>query len=190
MTPEEKKQYNELRKEVNKANQRIAKIEKVYGKGSWAIKKLYSYLEVDYIQAITNTGRISLKQNYSDIQLRAIRKATNQFLNSKTSTLSGIKTRIKRIKQGFKEKLEITEKEAEIIYESLSEDLIRWITGYIDPSSFWGGIIQEAKEFNFSYDRFENEVISTSEELKKLIIVMNDLDTKEKLQEIYDRYVK
>lgn len=30
MTSEEKKIYNELRKEVNKANQRIAKIEKVY----------------------------------------------------------------------------------------------------------------------------------------------------------------
>lgn len=189
MTPEEKKQYNELRKEVNKANQRIAKIEKAYGKGSWAIKKLYSYLEADYIQAITNTGRISLKQSYSDIQLRAIRKATNQFLKSKTSTLSGIKTQIKKIKAGIKENIDVTDKEAEILYETFNEDLLRWIFQYIEPSDFWA-LLMEAKDYNYSYDRFENGVLSLSSDLVDLINTINDLDTKEKLQEIYDRYVK
>lgn len=188
MTSEELKEYNELKKLVSKANQRISKIEKAYGYGSWATKRLYEYLDTDLINALTNRGRISLKQSYTKEQLRAIRKETNKFLNSKTSTLKGIKAQIKRIKAGIKEKIDVTDKEAEILYDTFNSDLLKWIFQYIEPSDFWA-LLMESKEYNFSYDRFESACFSLSNDLAYIIENLNDLDVKEKLQQIYNRYV-
>lgn len=189
MTEEEKKQYNLLKKEVNKANQRIAKIEKVYGKNAWAVKKLYNYLDTDYVQAITKSGRISLKSHMSDIELRAVRKAVQKFLNSKTSTLRGIRSQIKRIKSSIKEKFDIDDKDAEVLYETFNEDLLQWLYQYIEPSDFFA-LVQEAKEYEWSESRFINELISISDDLYRLIEELNDLDVRDKLKRIYDRYVK
>lgn len=188
MTQEERKQYIELKKEVHKANLRIAKIEKVYGKGSWAIKKLYNYLDTEYLNAITKKGYISLKMSFSATEIRAVRKAVRRFLNSKTSTLRGIKKQISKIKKGIKEKIDVTDKEAEVLYETFNEDLFRWIFQYIEPSDFWD-LLMEAKDFNYSYNSFEMGLFSLSKDLRYLVQEMNDLDVKEKLQAIYDRYV-
>lgn len=188
MTSEEKKDITELKKQVSKANQRIRKIQKVYGEGSWGLKQLYASLDNDLISGITKSGAISIKRNMSELQIKAIKKATNKFLkNESTSTLRGIRKNITRIKKGIKEKIDVTDEEAEVIYEAFGEDLIKWITNYIDPSTFWA-LVQECQ--GRSYTVFEKEIFSISSDLKYLIEVMNDLDVKEKLQEIYRRYVQ
>lgn len=124
----------------------------------------------------------------SEIELRAIKKATNQFLKSKNSTLRGIKKSIQNVKKSIKEKIDVTDKEAEILYQTFNDDLVNWIFQYIEPSDFWS-LIEEAKDFNWPYEKFENGIFSISSDLKYLIEVMNDLDVKEKLEEIYRRYV-
>ena len=114
-------------------------------------------------------------------QLRAVAKATRQFLNSKTSTVSGVKKQIKAIKKGFQKSLDLTDEEAEAIYEAFDEDLLQWIYRYIEPSEFWA-LVQEAKEMNYS----ENQWLKLIEDY---IYIGNDDDIKEKLILIYERYV-
>lgn len=187
MTSNEKKDITELKKQVSIANQRIRRIQKVYGEGTWGLKKLYASLDNDLILGITKGGAISVRKEMTDLQIKAIRKATNIFLkNESTSTLRGIKKNIKRIKKGIKEKIDVTDEEAEVIYEAFGTDLIKWITNYIDPSAFWA-LVQEIQ--GRSYSVFEKEIFSISSDLEYLIEVMNDLDVKEKLKEIYRRYV-
>lgn len=180
-TAEEKKLYNELIKEVKRANQRLIRLESEFGVEKWAAKKLRNRLDTEVVKAWTSSSRIRLNKSMNLVQLRAVHKAVTNFLNSKTSTISGIKKTIARIKKSFKKELDITEEEAEAIYEAFDEDLLKWIFQYIEPSEFWN-LIQEAKEYHFVEDRF-------IEEIKAIIDFGNDLDVTEKLQKIYKRYV-
>lgn len=181
MTPQEKKLYDELRKEVKKANQRLVRLERTFGKESWASKKLRNKLDSELVGAWSDSSRIKLNKSMNLTQLRAVAKATRQFLNSKTSTVSGVKKQIKAIKKGFQKSLDLTDEEAEAIYEAFDEDLLQWIYRYIEPSEFWA-LVQEAKEMNYS----ENQWLKLIEDY---IYIGNDDDIKEKLLLIYERYV-
>ena len=181
MTPQEKKLYDELKSEVKKANQRLVRLEREFGKESWASKKLRNKLDSELIGAWSDSSRIKLNKSMNLTQLRAVAKATRQFLNSKTSTVSGVKKQIKAIKKGFQKSLDLTDEEAEAIYEAFDEDLLQWIYRYIEPSEFWA-LVQEAKEMNYS----ENQWLKLIEDY---IYIGNDDDIKEKLILIYERYV-
>ena len=138
-------------------------------------------LDSELIGAWTDSSRIKLNKSMTLTQLRAVAKATRQFLNSKTSTVSGVKKQIKAIKKGFQKSLDLTDEEAEAIYEAFDEDLLQWIYRYIEPSEFWA-LVQEAKEMNYS----ENQWLKLIEDY---IYIGNDDDIKEKLILIYERYV-
>lgn len=180
MTQEEKL-YNELIKEVKRANQRILRIERRFGEESWAVKQLRNRLDSERIKAWTKSSRIRLNKKMDIIQLRAVKRATESFLKSKTSTIKGIKAQIKKIKKSFQTKLEISEEEAEVIYQSFSEDLINWITKMIEPSEFWS-LIWDAKRFNQSEDEF-------LEFIEQYIDYGNDETIVERLKLIYGKYV-
>ena len=68
------------------------------------------------------------------------------------------------------------------MYQAFNEELIQWITRYIEPSEFWQ-IIQEAKEMRLSEDGFEKLI-------DDYIEIGNDDDIREKLEQIYHRYVE
>lgn len=68
------------------------------------------------------------------------------------------------------------------MYQAFNEDLIQWITRYIEPSEFWQ-IIQEAKEMRLTEDGFEKLI-------DDYIEIGNDDDIREKLEQIYNRYVE
>ena len=98
MTPQEEKLYNDLKKLAKRANQRLVRLERLTGeKGTFASKQLYDYLDSSELQALSKTGRIRVSKNFSFTQLKAIIKATNQFLESPTSTQSRSKKENKRI---------------------------------------------------------------------------------------------
>lgn len=103
-------------------------------------------------------------------------------MRAKTSTIRGVKNQIKSIKSGFKKTYDVTDEEAEAMYQAFNEDLIQWITRYIEPSEFWQ-IIQEAKEMRLSEDGFEKLI-------DDYIEIGNDDDIREKLEQIYNRYVE
>ena len=182
------KNYEKLKKQVIKTNKAITRIEKQYGESSWGINNLYNKLNNDVFQGVTKSGKIRLNKSMSDIQLKAIEKATGKFLeNKKTSTLTGIKGVVKDVKSSLKATYgdmgnKLTNKEVNMLYDLVEDKDKRSITEQIGASDLWATIIQ-AKEQKLDYNKFE-ELIS-----KRSSADINDLDTKAFLEDIYNRYI-
>lgn len=180
--------YEKLKKQVIKTNKAITRIEKQYGESSWGINNLYNKLNNDVFQGVTKSGKIRLNKSMSDIQLKAIEKATGKFLeNKKTSTLTGIKGVVKDVKSSLKATYgdmgnKLTNKEVNMLYDLVEDKDKRTITEQIGASDLWATIIQ-AKEQKLDYNKFE-ELIS-----KRSSADINDLDTKAFLEDIYNRYI-
>lgn len=155
---------------------------KNFGKDTWASKKLSSKLDNESLGAWSSASRIKIPKDATPDDLARIQKATDEFLRAKTSTIRGVKNQIKSIKGGFKKTYDVTDEEAEAMYQAFNEDLIQWITRYIEPSEFWQ-IIQEAKEMRLTEDGFEKLI-------DDYIEIGNDDDIREKLEQIYNRYVE
>ena len=86
MTPAEQKLFNDLKKLAKRANQRLVRLERLTGeKGTFASKQLYDYLDSSELQALSKAGRIRVSKDFSFTQLKAIIKATEQFLENPTS---------------------------------------------------------------------------------------------------------
>ena len=83
--------YRELEKLARRANQRIRTIERVFGKDTWAVKRLRNKLDIEPLKAWTKTGRVKFNKSMTELQMKATIIAVNNFLNSKTSTIKGIK---------------------------------------------------------------------------------------------------
>ena len=99
LTPEEQELFNELKKLSKRANQRIVRLERAFGKDTWATKYLKEKLESEPVQAWTKKGRVRVNKSMTLIQMRATIKATKEFLNSSISTQRGVKkAKIKAIK--------------------------------------------------------------------------------------------
>lgn len=140
MTNDESKLYNELQKLVKKANLRIYRLEKLTGKKeTFASKNLADYLSVKGIDALTSNSRISLRKDYTLMQMKAIEKVVNNFLND-TSTV----TKVRKYQQEISQKLgkTISLKYAEAFYRA-SRDY-EWIYDYYG-SEFWKEIAPLAK---------------------------------------------
>ena len=89
MTPAEQKLFNDLKKLAKRANQRLVRLERLTGeKGTFASKQLYDYLDSNELKALSKAGRIRVSKQFNFTQLKAIIKATEQFLESPTSTQS------------------------------------------------------------------------------------------------------
>lgn len=180
--------YDKLKKNVIKANKAIARIEKQYGESSWGVNRLYSKIDNDLVKGITKTGKIRLNKNMSDIQLRAIEKATENFLiNKKTSTLTGIKSTIKEVKSSLKATYgdmgnKLSNKEVNKLYDLVEDKDKRIITEQLGASEVWATMI-EAKERGLS----ENEFIELID--KRTDADIKDLDTLEFLNNIYNSYM-
>lgn len=154
MTKEEQKLYNDLQKLAKKANQRLLRIERLTGeKGTFASKQLYDYLSSSELQALSKTGRIRTSKDFSFLQMKAINKATNQFLNDSLSKISGIKA----ITKEYTEKAgkPISYKQADVLYKSGKN--YTWIYEYMTPSEFWA-FVKVAKENNWNKETFIEQI--------------------------------
>ena len=186
MSSEQIKLYNELKKLSKRANQRLVRLERAFGKDTWASKKLRDRLNIETLDAWTKTGRVKVNKSMTITQMRATIKATQQFLNSKTSTIKGIKevkkTTISNIAKSLgTDENELTEEEAESLYNLLSEDYITDLTKYIPPSELWA-IIEDAKESNDTEKQFIDRI-------SDYIYWGNDVDMVNKLKIIYQKYI-
>lgn len=181
-------QYNKIRKDVSIANQRIRRIQAKYGDSAWAVANLYDKLDTNVIKAINPySGEIRMNKKMSDAQLNAIRSATDEFLKSKTSKLSGIKqakaNMISSLRSSLStEDVELTDKEAQALYRLVEDKDLRTTTEYIGASKLWDLMIDaKAKR-------------ATEDEWYKMLIDYNafgkDLDMKNDLKRIYDLYIK
>lgn len=187
LSSEQQQLFNELKKLSKRANQRIVRLEREFGKDTWATKKLRDKLATGPLQAWSKTGRVKVNKSMTTTQMKATIKATQQFLNSKTSTKRGIKqvkkTTIKQLAKSLgTDDEDLTNEEAEALYDMLSDDYVTDILKYIPASDFWA-LIEDAKEAGDSQESFISRI-------SDYIEFGNDVDMRNKLIMIYEKYVK
>lgn len=184
---EKSKDFEKLKKDVALANKRIRAIEKVYGEESWAINHLYSKIrDKELYNGINKNGLIRVNKTMSDVQLKAIQKATNEFLNSQTSKLTGIKKAIRATKKGLAgvlgdEEHPISNRDINKLYDLVKDKEKRDITEQIGASTLWAAT-KHAKDKNLSFNKYFSNVDKKG-----------DLDIKDKndmqfLKELFEDY--
>ena len=186
---EKSKDFEKLKKNVANANKRIRNIESRYGEDSWAINQLYTKLKDNQlVNGINKQGLIRVNKTMSNIQLKAIEKATNEFLSSKTSKLTGIKSTIKDVKNSLRATYgdmgnRLSNKEINTLYDLVEDKNKRVMTEQIGASEVWATLVQ-AKEQGLSQNQFEDLINRRSN------VDLNDLDAKKFLEDIYNNYVQ
>ena len=167
---------------INDKGRRVTVAQKniVSYKGSFASKKLSM---VD--QYNENTNRITLRGNESYQELIELDRATKKFLQSKTSTISGIKEVEKNIKQNIENKLDefdLSKQEIETLYNFFEDEDFAYIRKYIDPSDLWV-FIENAKQRNMYVDDW----IKNIEDYIGSEAFGRDEDLRDRLVNIYNK---
>ena len=183
------KEYEKLKKDVVRANNAISRIEKRYGEDSWGVSRLYNKLDNEMFKGITKSGRIKLNKNMSDIQLKAIQKATHNFLSGKTSTIKGIEGVKKEVNDSIRATYSdignnLTNKEVNTLYDLVDDKDKRAIISKdeIPPSDIWTTLVQ-AKEQGLS----KNQFIDLLEKRSQLDI--RDEDVLRFLEDMFNKYM-
>lgn len=156
-----------------------------YTTGTWASKKLMNRLDSATMNAWQN-GRVKINKNMTMTQLKAVQKATGQFLKSKTSSIKGIestkKETIKSIKESLSDDMEskVTDEDAEFYYDMLGEDDFDFFADKIGASTLWT-LIDEAITSNASESGWIN--------ILSRYIMLDDIDIKAKAINLYNKYI-
>lgn len=182
--------------DVNKAvrNPKTGRFERIskevkrvsYESGTWASKKLKDRLETSTLDAWSN-GKVKIRENMTITQLRAIQKATSQFMTSKTSTLKGIQSVKESTKASLKATLsdedlgELTDNELETMYNMLSDTDFSFLSDKVGASTAWS-LIEDAKDNNDTEKGWINR-------LNRYAFEINDVYMKEKALAIYNKYI-
>lgn len=178
--------YQQVNKLSKKINARLKSLEKVTKTGTWASKKLKNRLSIKKIKSFSK-GRVNVNKKLSITDLKLIEKALNQFLVSKTSTKKGIKDAKQNVKDSIKrtlneESFNLTDEDADMFYSMLEDNDFTYFSDKVGSSTIWA-LIDDAIEHNYSCDDFINRV-------EKYILTTNDLDSKDILQRLYNKYIR
>lgn len=166
---------------ISKEVQRVS-----YKAGTWASKKLIDRLETSILDAWSN-GKVKIRENMTITQLRAVQKATSQFLSSKTSTLKGIQSVKESTKASLKATLsdedlgELTDSEVETMYNMLSDTDFSFLSDKVGASTAWS-LIEDAKDNNDTEKGWINR-------LTRYAFEINDVVMKSKALAIYNKYI-
>lgn len=136
LTREEQELFSELKKLSKRANQRIVRLEREFGKDTWATKYLKEKLATEPLQAWSISGRVKANKSMTVTQMKATIKATKEFLNSSISTKRGIKKAkqkaIKTLKTRFSTDVsDITYAEAEALTNFFEDRDVNKSTNFI-----------------------------------------------------------
>lgn len=174
---EHEKLYKELSTQVRRTNAMLQRLRGHFGdEPGWAATRLLNKLDIDVLNAVTEKGYIKYNKNLSNRQMKAILKATDTFLKSKTSTVKGVQENMAKIKAGIGESFEITSKEAGMLYEFFSSDDYR-LTNEVKYEL--AKIAVEVHEKNGSFEDFV-------EIAESYIDLGNDEDMKALLRHVFD----
>lgn len=181
--------YNDVRKTANKVNERLKSLERGgFKTGTWASRKLVNRLDSRVLKAYNKkTGRVKISNDLSNAQLKAIKKSLKNFLESDTSTRSGInKVRNKTIEslRGTLsgEDHELSFDEAEALYDMLGDRDFNDLVEKIGASESWV-ILDEAVENNDSEMEFQVRMQTY------LAGIEYDDDMYERISRIFNKYV-
>lgn len=185
-TKERAKLISETRKMVEKANKRLKGLNNAGYKGTWASKKLINRIDTKTLKAWSKKGKIKLSKTLTNTQLKAIQKATDQFLKSKTSTIKGIRdtesATIKSIQETLSDEKRglVTKEDAEFYYDMFGNNDFNYFADQIGASTLWM-LIDEAIEDDDTEDDWINRLAR--------YITINDLDVREKAIRLYNKYI-
>ena len=188
--------YKRVVRRIGQVNKRIKDLNKYTNKESYATKLLLDKVAKSGISAKGRRG-IRIKKNISNRDLIKIENILNQYLNSETSTIKGIKAVEKRQKQHIKDVLGINEKDSEKILndddiETLyrlfeSEDFQNIIKKeYMEPSTVWI-LLKSAKEHDWTLERFKTEFMNYAKATPANKV--SDRDLQENIQKIYEKFM-
>ena len=186
-TKDRAKLMADTRKLVEQANRRLKGLNNAGYKGTYASKKLANRLDTKVLKAWTKQGKIKVNKTLSNTQLKAIQKAIQQFLASKTSTGKGIRevktSTLESLKATLSKDVELSELEIEDAYDMLSNKDFDYFNkaDRIGASTMWA-LIEDAIE----YDKTEDDFIRS---LNNIFDFSNDLDAIEKAKRLYDKYI-
>lgn len=185
-TKERAKLLSETRAMVEKANKRLKGLNNAGYKGTWASKKLINRIDTKVLKAWDKKGKIKVNRNLTNTQLKAIQKATDQFLKSKTSTVKGIIETEKNVISSIQKTLSdekrgrVSKEDAEFYYDMFGNDDFNYFADKIGASTLWM-LIDEAIENNDSEIDWINRL--------GLYITLNDLDVRERAIRLYNKYI-
>lgn len=186
-TKERAKLIADTRKLVSDANRRLKGLNQAGYKGTWASKKLADRLDTKVLNAWNKQGKIKIDKTLTNTQLKAIQKATQQFMTSQTSKVSGIK-RVKEstldsLRATLSKDIELDEMDVETAYEMLSNKDFDYFNNAdrVGASTMWA-LIEDAKEYDQSEDTFISRLLNMYDS-------SNDLDAIERAKRLYDRYI-
>lgn len=187
MTTEQARLYTELKKLSKRANQRIVRLEREFGTENLAIRNLRDKLAIEPLQAWTFKGRVKVNKSMTEIQMKATIKATNQFLNSKLSTRSGIKKAKKKAIETLRVRFstdvkELTTEEAEVLYNIFTDKDVNQITNFVQGSAAQA-VTDNAREQNQSF----NDFVAVMNSVKKYNGHRGNYD--DILRKLYMKYV-
>lgn len=136
LNQEQQELFNELKKLSKRANQRIVRLERNFGKDTWATKYLKEKLASEPLQAWSISGRVKVNKSMTITQMKATIKATKEFLNSNVSTKRGIKKAkakaIKTLQTRFSTDVsDITFEEAEALTNFFEDRDVNGITNFV-----------------------------------------------------------
>lgn len=187
MTTEQARLYTELKKLSKRANQRIVRLEREFGTENLAIRNLRDKLAIEPLQAWTFKGRVKVNKSMTEIQMKATIKATNQFLNSKLSTRTGIKKAKKKAIETLRVRFstdvkELTTQEAEVLYNIFTDKDVNQITNFVQGSDAQA-VTDNAREQNQSF----NDFVAVMNSVKKYNGHRGNYD--DILRKLYMKYV-
>lgn len=186
-TKERAKLIADTRKLVSDANRRLKGLNQAGYKGTWASKKLSERLDTRVLNAWTKQGKIKIDKTLTNTQLKAIQKATQQFMTSQTSKVSGIKkvkeSTLDSLRATLSKDIELDEMDVESAYEMLSNKDFDYFNNAdrVGASTMWA-LIEDAKEYDQSEDTFISRLLNMYDS-------SNDLDAIERAKRLYDRYI-
>lgn len=172
-------EYKSLSRLVNLANKRLERLERFSGKDvSWAGKRLQSKIDNGKLEGWTN-GRINIRADMNEQQLRRIENATKDFMNSSASTVTGVRKIMQHTIRSLGANLSISKDQAESLYQMLSDDSFMYIKEYSvsKPSEIWV-VIQEAKEKRYNFKTFQKRILEVAQ-------VIPDEEMKANIQNLF-----
>lgn len=180
------KKYQEVVKLSQKANKKLKSLERRFKSGTWSSKKLKSRLSTKKLKGWTK-GRVKVKKNLTITDLKLMEKAINQFLASKTSTKKGIEETKRKVKESIKTTLneegyDLTDEDAETYYSMLEDDDFNYFADKVGASTMWD-IMDDAIELKDNNSKFIDRI-------ETYLDTSNDLDSIEKVQNLYNKYVR
>lgn len=144
MTPKELSLFNEMKKLAKRANQRILRLERETGIAEpFSVKQLADKLSIDTLNVWTKSNRIGVRKDISSRQMKAVIKATKDFLDKKSiSTVKQAKIYQAKISLRAGRKVSFIESNAEF----QAKENYSWIYQYLVESDFWSVAREAIKE--------------------------------------------